>query len=71
MNLTNGQALADLQGRLTAWRRNRPHRSSRIPEPLWRAAVQAAREVGVSQTSQRLGLDQGSSRDTEGWADPP
>jgi hypothetical protein len=57
MTGTNGQAVADLQGRFAAWRRNRPHRGSRIPEILWGAAVQLAREWGVSQTSQRLGLD--------------
>lgn len=57
MTGTNEQALVDLRGRFEAWRLKRPHRGSRIPEDLWQAAVRAAREVGVSKASQRLGLD--------------
>jgi hypothetical protein len=53
---TNEHSLDSLQARFAAWRRTRP-RGSRIPETLWRAAVQAAREVGISKTSQGLGVD--------------
>jgi hypothetical protein len=38
------------------WRRTRP-RGARIPEALWRRALDLAHEHGVSRTSQTLGLD--------------
>ena len=38
------------------WRRSRPQ-GTRIPEPLWRAAVSLAQRHGVSKTSQALRLD--------------
>ncbi len=50
----NGWAL--LRGRFLAWRRERS-RGTRIPEPLWRGAIEAARERGVWQTSKHLGID--------------
>jgi len=57
MTGTNEHGLANLRERFASWRRKRPHRSSPIPEPLWQAAVEVAREMGVSRTSQQLGLD--------------
>lgn len=53
---TNGQALAGLRRRFDEWRGLRRGRT-RIPEPLWAAAVQAAREHGVWKTSRRLKID--------------
>lgn len=53
---TNGHGIEELRRRFADWRRTRA-RGTRIPEPLWRAAVEAAREHGVSQTSLRLGVD--------------
>ena len=53
---TNGQALTELQRRFRVWRGRRPKRR-RIPEELWQAAVQAAREHGVCKTSRHLGVD--------------
>ena len=52
----NEQGLDDLQGRFAAWRLRRP-KGSRIPEDLWQAAVEAAREHGVCKTSRGLGVD--------------
>lgn len=52
----NGRGLDDLGEHFAAWRRQRP-RGSRIPDHLWQAAVEAARQHGVSQTSLRLGVD--------------
>jgi hypothetical protein len=54
---TNGQALAGLRRRFDEWRRLRRHARTRIPEPLWRAAVQAAREHGLWKTSRQLKVD--------------
>lgn len=52
----NGAGFVGLQRRFEEWRRLR-QRGGRIPEALWSAAVQVAREHGVSRTSQRLRLD--------------
>jgi len=41
---------------LERWRRTRPHRS-RIPEPLWAAAVELARQHGLYPTARTLRLD--------------
>jgi hypothetical protein len=38
------------------WRRARPNRS-RIPEPLWTAAVELARQHGIYRTARTLRLD--------------
>ena len=38
------------------WRKSRPH-GERIPAHLWKLAVEAAREEGVSRTVQELHLD--------------
>ncbi len=48
--------LSDVQGQFELWRQSRK-RGTRIPEGLWRAAVKAAREHGVSKAAQALGLD--------------
>lgn len=53
---TNGQALTVLQRRFRVWRSRGPHRR-RIPEELWQAAVDAAREHGLWRASRGLRLD--------------
>ena len=55
MNGTNGHALGELRRRFGLWRHRRP-RGARIPEDLWDAAAQAAREHGVCKTSRQLGV---------------
>lgn len=52
----NGQALTELRRRFGVWRHRRS-RGARIPEELWQAAAQAAREHGVCKTSRQLGVD--------------
>jgi hypothetical protein len=42
--------------RLARWRRTR-QKGSRIPEPLWKAAVQVARSYGLNPTARALRLD--------------
>jgi hypothetical protein len=44
--------------KLERWRRTRPGRSP-LPEALWRAAAEAAREHGVFRTGQVLHLEYG------------
>jgi hypothetical protein len=56
MAARNGEALAGLRRRFDEWRRS-PQRRRRIPEALWGAAVQAAREHGVWRASRELKLD--------------
>jgi len=41
---------------LESWRRTRPHRS-RIPERIWAAAVELARQHGIYSTARTLRLD--------------
>jgi len=48
--------LSDVESQFERWRQSRK-RGTRIPEALWRAAAEAARERGVSKTAQALGLD--------------
>ncbi len=48
--------LSDVQSQFERWRRSRK-RGTRIPETLWRAAVEAAEEHGVSKAAQVLSLD--------------
>jgi hypothetical protein len=48
--------LSDVESQFERWRQSRK-RGTRIPEALWRAAVEAAGERGVSKTAQTLGLD--------------
>ena len=42
--------------RFEHWRRTRKIRS-RIPEPLWTAAVKMARQYGINRTARALGVD--------------
>lgn len=56
MTGAKNQALTHLQRRFAIWRRKRA-RGTHIPEDLWRAAAQAARQHGVWQTSKYLGVD--------------
>ncbi len=53
---TDGHGIQDLPRRFEDWRRKRT-RGTRIPEPLWRAAVEAAREHGIHRTAKQLGVD--------------
>ena len=48
--------LSDVRRQFESWRKSRK-RGTRIPEALWRAAAEAAREHGVSKAAQALGLD--------------
>ena len=48
--------LASIQGRFQQWRGQRT-KGRRIPEPLWKAAVEAAQEFGLHPTAKALGLD--------------
>jgi hypothetical protein len=45
--------IEQLRQRIEQWRRTRPH-LGRMPEPLWAAAVAAAREHGLYAASQGL-----------------
>lgn len=44
------------RGEFARWRSGRPV-GARIPDRLWRTAMEAGRECGVSKTSRELGLD--------------
>ena len=48
--------IEEARRRLQVWRKSRS-RGKRIPDPLWALAAVLARTHGVSQVSQRLGLD--------------
>ena len=48
--------LSDVRSQFKRWRKRR-RRGTRIPGALWRAAVEAAGEHGVSKTAQELSLD--------------
>lgn len=48
--------LEEIRGRFVQWRRTRKVRT-RIPEPLWTAAVKVAAEYGVHRTAKVLRLD--------------
>lgn len=48
--------LQALVRRLRAWR-TRPSRGRRIPEPLWKAAAELARDHGLSATASALKLN--------------
>ena len=50
------RALAALRRRFEAWRRT-GRKGRRIPEPLWRAATELARELGSYRVATALGLD--------------
>ena len=49
-------SLTDASREFERWRRSRP-RGARIPQTLWRTAMDLARTHGVSKTSQTLHLD--------------
>ena len=50
------EPIAELQQQLNQWRGvNRPR--TRLPEPLWKAAVELARQYGIYQTAHPLRLD--------------
>ena len=49
-------ALKQIRGRLERWRRTRRGRD-RIPEELWRLAVQAVSTYGLNKSARALGLD--------------
>jgi len=51
-----GRTLAAVRREFERWRHD-PARTGRIPEALWRASAEIAREHGVSKTSRALGLD--------------
>lgn len=53
---TSRDILSEVQSQFERWRQSRK-RGTRIPETLWRAAVEAAGKRGVSKTAQTLGLD--------------
>ena len=48
--------LSDAESQFEGWRRSR-RRGARIPAALWQAAVDAAREHGVSKVASALSLD--------------
>ena len=48
--------LENVRRRFEAWRRGRTVRT-RIPDPLWRAAVKAASTYGVHRTAKALRID--------------
>ncbi len=48
--------LGEVHSQFTCWRQSRKQ-GTRIPEALWRAAVDAARAHSVSKASHVLGLD--------------
>ena len=52
----NPAGLEEVRGRFVQWRRNRKVRT-RIPEPLWVAAVKVAGEYGVHRAAKVLRLD--------------
>jgi hypothetical protein len=45
------------RSRFQAWRRRRRHAGSRIPQSLWKLAVQLASTHGISRTATALGVD--------------
>lgn len=49
-------SIDQVRQRLARWRRNR-QKGSRIPEPLWKAAVEVARRHGLNATARALRLD--------------
>jgi hypothetical protein len=48
--------LENVRGRFQAWRRTRKVRT-RIPDPLWAAAVKMAGKYGIHQTAKTLRID--------------
>ena len=54
--INESHAVAKARRKFETWRRKR-NGVSRIPKDLWSSAVVAAREVGVNQVCQALGLE--------------
>ena len=50
------EAIAQLQRQLDQFRSTQPHRT-KLPEPLWRAAVELARQHGIYPVAHQLRLD--------------
>ncbi len=50
------EAIAQLQRQLDQFRSTQPHRT-KLPEPLWRAAVELARQHGIYPVAHPLRLD--------------
>lgn len=50
------EAITQLQRQLEQFRSTRPARS-KLPEPLWQAAVELARQYGIYAVAHPLGLD--------------
>lgn len=50
------QPILELQRRLTEFRSSQPRRT-KLPESLWQAAVELAREYGIYRVAHPLGLD--------------
>lgn len=53
--------LEEVQARFAAWR-NKPHRTRRIPDELWEAAVSLCAGESVCKVSRALGLDYNALR---------
>lgn len=51
----------DLRDRLAEWRKSQPP-SARLPEEVWKAAVELARRHGVYRTARALPIDYGGLR---------
>ncbi len=57
MRTKNGEArLEEVRRQFEYWRRTRERRT-RIPEPLWTAAVELASMVGIGPTAKALGIN--------------
>lgn len=54
MERTSSRALVALRRRVEEWRRGGGGRGSRIPEDLWREAVDVARSAGLYRTARAL-----------------
>ena len=54
--------MGQVRRQLERWRGNRK-KGARIPEPIWQAAVEVAREHGLWQTAKELRLDYYSLQD--------
>jgi len=66
--------LEEVRRQFEDWRRTRERRT-RIPEPLWRVAAEAAALVGVYRTAKALGINVGSLKKrvetgAAGWGRP-
>jgi hypothetical protein len=57
--------LGGVRQRIEVWRRTRAKRSP-MPQELWTAATELARELGVSRVAQELGVGYGSLKDRLG-----